>query len=136
MIFDFWPTIILFTSPLHATEDILFVRDANLLKAKSLRCLFTRQVTTNWTWKQLGQKKTPSKTWSISLQPFRKRKQGPTDQESSRRTKWNSEVFTIRTSTKFSEVNPERPIHTTAVMVMRENREAGILSLQLTAHNH
>ena len=41
--------IILFTSPLHAAEDALFVRDANLLKAKSLRCLFTRQVTTNWT---------------------------------------------------------------------------------------
>ena len=49
---DFWivgPTHDPLYQSLHAAEEALFVRDANLLKAKSLRCLFTRQVTTNWT---------------------------------------------------------------------------------------
>jgi hypothetical protein len=34
----------------------------------------------------------------------------------------------------FLEVNPERPIHTTAVMVMRENREAGTFVATTSQH--
>ena len=130
--------IILFTSPLHAAEDVLFVRDANLLKAKSLRCLFTRQVTTNWTsWETTWSKEaTIENMEDIFAAIPQKGSKARLIKRVPGEPSGIQEVFIIRTleALNFLEVNPERPIHTTAVMVMRENREAGTFVATTSQH--
>ena len=130
--------IILFTSPLHAAEETLFVRDANLLKAKSLRCLFTRQVTTNWTsWETTWSKEVTIENMEYIFAAIpQKGSKARLIKRVPGEPSGIQEVFIIRTleALNFLEVNPERPIHTTAVMVMRENREAGTFVATTSQH--
>ena len=139
MIFGLLALIVtLFTNSLHAAEDKLFVRDENLLKAKNLRCLFTRQVTTNWTsWETTWSKEDTVENMeyifaSIPQKGSKARLIKRAPGESSE----IQEVFIIRTldALNFLEVDPTQPIHTTAVMVMRENRERGTFVSTTSRH--
>ena len=130
--------ILLFTSPLHAAEDALFIRDANILKAKSLRCLFTRQVTTNWTsWETTWSKEDTIENMEYIFAAIpQKGSKARLIKRVPGEPSGIQEVFIIRTleALNFLEVNPEQPIHTTAVMVMRENREAGTFVATTSQH--
>ena len=74
-------------------------------------------------------KEATTKTWS-NLCSYSKKEEARLIKRVPGEPSGIQEVFIIRTleALNFLEVNPERPIHTTAVMVMRENREAGNLS--------